>query len=243
MDKKMKNNEMMKRYLETAPIGQAGDVSKAKIEWMKCNFLKFFPGKKKVYLEIGPGQGETLMFWKELGYENIQSVDIAEDVCEHIQKMGFKCDLVDDTTNFLNNNKEKFDLIMLNDVVEHISKSELVEFMSAVFVSLKKGGAVIIKVPNAQSPHFAVGRYGDLTHVQSFTELSLTQLLNLANFKEFKFYAESIPLKRKLDIKQIIAIKIIMPIYFWWIKKLRNAIAHNSPEILTQAIIAVAKKI
>jgi len=242
MDKKIKNNEMMRRYLETAPIGQAGNVPKTKIEWMRHNFLQFFPGKEKTYLDIGPGQGDTLLFWKELGYEKIQSVDIAEDVCAHIQKLGFKCNLVSDPADFLNKNKERFDFIMLSDVVEHIPKDNLVEFMQAVYGSLKEGGMVVIKVPNAQSPHFAVGRYGDLTHIQSFTELSLTQLLKLAGFNNFKFYAENIPIGNGLNIKQVVSEHLITPIYFWWIRKLRGAIAHESPEILTQAIITVAEK-
>lgn len=235
----MVKNKIITNYLETAPIGQAGGISKYKIEWMRHNFLKFFPGKEKSYLDVGPGQGETLLFWKELGYENIKSVDIAQDVCEHIKKIGFNCELVDDTIKYLKNNQNKFDFIMLNDVLEHIAKDEIVDFMQAIYESLKSEGIVVIKVPNAQSPHFSLGRYGDLTHIQSFTELSLTQLMRLSGFYDFKFYAESMPLG---NIRQLFSVCIIIPLYFWWIRKLRNAIAHNSPEILTQAIITVAKK-
>jgi SAM-dependent methyltransferase len=205
---------------------------------MKQFFSKFFPGKKATYLDIGPGQGETLILWRKLGYDNIQSIDISNDVCSHIKKLGFNCELVADSTNFLINNKEKFDFIMLNDVVEHINKDELIIFIEAVFDSLKKNGKVLIKVPNAQSPHFSIGRYGDLTHVQSFTELSLTQLMKLGGFENFKFY----PDQQETTINTFLGKYLITPIYFWWIRKIRMATFHNSPEILTQAIILVAKK-
>lgn len=238
----MHKDELSNRYLETAPIGQFGGISEIKIEWIKYNFLKFFPGKEKTYLDIGPGQGETLILWKQLGYQNIKSVDISEDVCNHIEKLGLKCEYVDNTQNFLKENIESFDFIMLNDVVEHISKEDLVDFMIALHGSLKKEGIVLIKVPNAQSPHFSLGRYGDLTHVQSFTESSLVQLLRIANFDSFDFFAEKTPLHNKSNIKQILAIYFITPLYFWFIRNLRTAISHNSPEILTQSIIAVAKK-
>ncbi len=240
----MKNEKSSKglanNYLKTAPIGQAGGVSALKIRWIEHNFSKFFKGKEAVYLDIGPGQGETLFLWKQLNFENISGVDISRSVCEHIKKLDFDCDLVDSTEIYLKNKKNTFDFIMLNDVVEHISKENLAGFMIAVHEALKIDGRVIIKVPNAQSPHFSLGRYGDLTHVQSFTELSLTQLLKIGGFDEFIFLPEK--QIKNLNIKAIISNYLIMPIYFWWIRKIRSATYHLSPEILTQAIIVVATK-
>ena len=240
MNNKKTSEYLFENYLKTDSIVQAGGISKDKIACIKYNFLKFFPGKEMAYLEIGPGQGETLILWKELGYQNIKSVDISQDVCQHIRELGFDCSFVGNTAEFLNDSKEKFDFIMLNDVVEHILKDELVDFMQAVHMSLRSGGKVIIKVPNAQSPHFSSGRYGDLTHIQSFTELSLAQLLKISGFDKFSFLPEKQVVNK--NIKAVISNYFIVPVYFWWIRKIRSATYHASPEILTQAIIAVAEK-
>ncbi len=237
----MPKDQLVSRYLESAPIGQAGDVSKEKIAWAKENFLRFFPGKGKSYLDIGPGRGETLLFWKQLGYEDITSVDIAQDVSDHIRNLGFVCTLTDDTVKFLHEKRDSFDFIMLNDVVEHVSKESLVDFMRAVYGSLRKGGLVVIKVPNAQSPFFSVGFYGDLTHVQPFTESSFQQLFRLSNFQKYSFYSERLPVSRS-DPKGLFARYIITPIYFWWVRNIRAATGHMNPSILTQSIIAVAEK-
>ncbi len=229
----------MNNYLNTAPIGQMGGISNVKIEWIKYNFSKFFKGKNATYLDIGPGQGEVLILWKKMGFKNINSVDISSGVYEHIKKLGFNCILVDNTEAYLKNNKEKFDFIMLNDVIEHIPKNELVSFMQNVYLSLKINGRVIIKVPNAQSPHFSIGRYDDLTHVQSFTEKSLYQLLKVAKFKKVNIYPEKFIVR---NFKDSLVKYFTMPIYFWWIRKIRGASGHFSPKILTQAIIAIVHK-
>lgn len=241
MDQKKTNEYLFENYLKTSPMNRSDNVDEWKIKWQKHNIEKFFLGNQKRYLDIGPGHGEVLTLWKRLGYEKIESVDISPDVCRHIQEIGFVCTLVQDTTVFLKNNVEKFDFIMLNDVVEHIPKEELVEFIKAAYGSLNKGGRIFIKVPNAQSPHFATGRYADLTHVQSFTESSLFQLLSVGDFSNIRFIAESYPIEIS-DIKGLLSKYVITPLYFWWTRKIRSAICHESPQILTQAIMAVAEK-
>ena len=44
-------------------------------------------------------------------------------------------------------NKKKYDLIVLLDVLEHISKDELSEFVEKIDKLLKNDGIVIISVP------------------------------------------------------------------------------------------------
>lgn len=234
------DNSLVDNYLATAPIGQIKNVTKSKMEWMKLNFVQYFPAVTSNCLEIGPGQGELLLLWKELGYKNTTSIDISKDVCNHVKKMGFACDLVEDSSEYLKAHKDQFDLVVLNDVLEHVPKSEIVIFVKSILSSLRPKGKLLIKVPNAQSPHFSVGRYGDLTHEQSFTESSFAQLFIASGFKKYFFIAEKIPFK--LGIKSFLAIYVIKPFYFWWIRKIREATGHASPKILTQAIITVAEK-
>ena len=233
-------NSLVDNYLATAPIGQITNMTEVKIEWMKLNIVKYFPKPNSFCLEIGPGQGELLLLWQELGYKNFRSIDISKDVCLHVHKLGFECELVEDDSIFLEKHKNSYDLIVMNDVLEHVPREKVVGLMKSIFSSLKPGGKVIIKVPNAQSPHFSVGRYGDLTHEQSFTELSLTQLFIASGFNEYNYFAEKVPFK--LNIKSLLAIYIIRPLYFWWIRNIRSATGCTSPKILTQAIIAVAEK-
>lgn len=233
-------NSLIDNYLATAPIGQAKNVTQSKIDWMNLNFAQHFPAKQSACLEIGPGQGELLILFKDLGFKKVKSIDISKDVCEHIKKLGFDCELVKDSSQYLKQRYNQFDLIVLNDVLEHVPKDQVVDLVSSIRASLKPKGKLLIKVPNAQSPHFAIGRYGDLTHEQSFTETSFIQLFRACGFEKYNFIAEKIPFK--VGVRSFLAICIIRPIYFWWIRNIRAATGHSSPKILTQAIIAVAEK-
>lgn len=237
---KKTDNSLVDNYLATAPIGQIKNITTAKMGWMKLNFIQYFPDKKSYCLEIGPGQGELMLLWRELGFKNISSIDISRDVCEHIKKIGFECYLVNDDSEFLQKHKNSYDLIVLSDVLEHVPREKVVELMKSILGSLKRGGRVIIKVPNAQSPHFSVGRYGDLTHEQSFTETSFIQLFKVSGFEKYFFLAEKQSIK--LSVRSLLANYFIKPVYFCWIRKIREATAHSSPKILTQAIIAIAEK-
>jgi len=231
----MSNNEFFDTYDD--------GFNEDKINFLGKNFLQFFKGKKGKFLDVGPGHGEVLILWDRLGYEDISSVDISRSVHSYITKIGYKCDLVSNTADYLENKKNTFSCIVLNDIIEHIEKNELIRFIKAVKESLTIGGVVIIKVPNAQSPHFSLGRYVDLTHTQSFTELSLTQLMKLSGFDKFKFYAEKTCFNKKNNLlKQFIAIYLITPLYFWWVRNIRAATAHDNPKILTQNIIVVSEK-
>lgn len=237
---KKQKDILTEKYLATAPIGQAGDVVKIKQEWIKINLDQLFPKKTSECLEIGPGQGELLMYWKQNGFKNISSIDISEDVVSHIQKLGFKCELVNDSSEYLLKHQNTYDLIVLNDVLEHVPREEIVSLVESIRISLAKGGKVIIKSPNAQSPHFSVGLFGDLTHIQAFTETSLSQLFEASGFDHYYFLPEKSAVR--YNPMSIIANYLIKPVYFFWIRKIRQATGHASPRILSQAIIAVAEK-
>lgn len=231
----------MDTYLSTAAIGQAGGVDEGKIAWLELNFASYFTDKDASYLDIGPGQGDLMHLWRKMGIKNISSIDISKDVYEHVKKLGFECDLVEDSTKYLQAKTSKYDIIVLNDVLEHIPREEIVDFVGAISKSLLPGGKLLIKSPNAQSPHFGTGLYGDLTHVQAFSELSLSQLFRLTGFENYWFFAEKQPMAGT-GLKGVIANYIFCPIYFRWVRFTRAISFHFNPDILTQAIIAVAEK-
>lgn len=84
---------------------------------------------------------------------------------------------------FLLDKKEHYDVIVLNDVMEHMTKEEIFKVMDAVGNALKRGGRFLAKTPNMANPFVAcVGRYIDITHETGFTEVSMKQVLKAAGF-------------------------------------------------------------
>lgn len=84
-------------------------------------------------------------------------------------------------------NTNKFDIIFLMDVLEHVPVEYQINFMRALNKILKSNGHIYIKVPNANSLLASRWRYNDWTHYNSFTECSLEFVCQNSGFQTFKY--------------------------------------------------------
>lgn len=159
----------------------AGEQTVAKVRQFEKNYKRFFPtDKEDGILDIGPGKGEMLTCLKRLGYNNLQAVDISASVVHYIKELGFNGFIANDLPTFLKG--QKYSLITMCDVVEHIPKSQIVEIMTAVRKALTPDGVLIVQVPNMQSITANIFLYDDFTHETGYTERSMLQMLKLAGF-------------------------------------------------------------
>lgn len=207
-------------------------------EWHLENYEqiygRFLPKNKKVkILDIGCGMGQFLWFLKKHGYQNFLGVDIsAQCIAFCREKVTKKVKLINNLPNFLAKRQNKFELIVMNDVLEHFPKQEVIEILEKVFQALKKNGQFFIKTPNAACLTAFYLRHEDFTHEGSFTESSLFQILNLFGFSEIKFSGERSGnwLKEKMD-------HFLMKLIF----RLERGGLVN-PTVFSTKLIAVAKK-
>jgi hypothetical protein len=96
-----------------------------------------------------------------------------------------------DMFKFLAKVKGKYELIIANDIVEHLTKNEVIQFLDAVFAALRPGGKVIVNTENAASLFGASRVFIDFTHEQGFTPISLSQVLRVCGFNEVRIYPNS----------------------------------------------------
>jgi SAM-dependent methyltransferase len=82
------------------------------------------------------------------------------------------------------------DAVIAYDVIEHLTKDELVDVTDEVARVLKPGGRWIVHAPNGLSPFAGVILYGDLTHEMAFTPESLTQLFLSSGFRSASFHED-----------------------------------------------------
>lgn len=66
--------------------------------------------------------------------------------------------------------------VTATDLLEHLTKPEVLATFDAVAVALRPGGRFIARVPNAVSPFGGHIRYGDFTHETWYTARSVRQL-------------------------------------------------------------------
>lgn len=174
--------------LENNRIYKDVDKERAMIKKYICkNYINHFPKDKSIkILDLGCGMGHYLYALRELGYENCMGVDLSEENVEFCQKSGIKCEKAE-ALEFLNKNHNSFDIIIFNDVIEHLTKDEMFEILVAMKKSLNDKGKLIIKTYNMANPFTGLsGRYMDFTHELGFTEVTFYQIFKALNFKSIK---------------------------------------------------------
>lgn len=225
-------------YIENAFDGYEQAIFKLK--QFEYNYRKHFPDDRNTkILDIGIGRGEMLTCMKNWGYSNSFGIDISPSTVKFCKSLGLECTLVDDTVEWLMENKDTFALITLLDVLEHIKKENVVAFVQALRDALKPDGILIIQVPNSQSPDFQLHRYNDITHEVGYVEHSLSQVLIAAGIQKFYFTGfEELFVNNLRDL----FIKLCRSIHWSIVRKLRKVDGNLNPDILHPVFYAIIRK-
>lgn len=147
-------------------------------------------------LDIGCGDGKFLFFLKQSGYLTLEGLELSAPLADITsRRVGCPVHLVKDTIEFLIARTGRYNTITLNDVLEHIPKTETIGFLTAVKAALASGGNLVVNVPQVSGFTSLYCRYTDFTHQTLFTEMSLRQVLILAGFEHIRFIREKWPFK------------------------------------------------
>jgi 2-polyprenyl-3-methyl-5-hydroxy-6-metoxy-1,4-benzoquinol methylase len=142
----------------------------------------WLPKNKNAYIaDLACGGGKFLYYIKNLGYKKIAGVDISPEQVQ-IAKQITDDIFEEDVINWLSSNINSFDFITGFDIIEHLDKKSVLNFLDSCNASLKNGGTLILQTTNAESPWGEAMRYADFTHEVSFTPKSLYRLLKLYGF-------------------------------------------------------------
>lgn len=127
-------------------------------------------------LDIGCGSGQFLYFLRNQGFNRAEGIDVDRDQVAIAQGLGLNA-IVGDAQSHLDRPGPSYDLIVILDVLEHLTRNELYQFMEAVVRRLGPGGRLIASVPNAESPDGLRCTFTDITHESAFTPTSFKQML------------------------------------------------------------------
>ena len=161
--------------------------------YFKKNYQKFLPSNKDAkILDAGCGLGHFLFFAEQSGYKNVIGIDVSNELVELCKKKGYNA-IATDIFSFLEGHRNAFEVIIFNDVIEHLRKEEIINFLDLMYASLIPGGCLLIKTPNMANPFTAAGgRYIDFTHEIGFTEASMREVLTVTKFKNIKIIGTDI---------------------------------------------------
>ena len=119
----------------------------------KDNYGKLFPADKRASIlcvSCGPGYGVNLL--NELGYANVLGVDSFPDKIDYALKRKLNCktayafDFLEDSVD------AAFDLIFVEQELNHLTKPEILDFLALCKRKLKPGGRLICFALNGANP-------------------------------------------------------------------------------------------
>jgi SAM-dependent methyltransferase len=126
-------------------------------------------------LDIGCGQGELVRLMLADGYD-AAGVDVSPEQVALARAAGVANVRAGDFCAFLAEHPGQLGAVTATDVLEHLTKDEVLAAFDQVANALAADGVFVARVPNAVSPFGGHIRYGDFTHESWFTAASVRQL-------------------------------------------------------------------
>ena len=169
----------------------ATPVIKAKhLRWYDREFWK--PASCTVdtsVLELGSGPGEFLLYLRHKGVKRFAGVEMDRDAVAAMAPGLDAVVRIADIGDYLNEapKDERWDRIVMLDVLEHFSPAEGVRLLQRLRGLLSSDGLILARVPNMGSPWGPNYQDGDVTHKASYSAGSLHQVGLVAGYEVVAF--------------------------------------------------------
>jgi SAM-dependent methyltransferase len=185
-------------------------------------------------LELGCGEGHLLAAFKRWGYRQARGIDLRPEAVDSCRTRGLAAEKAD-AREYLKNCAGQFQLIVALDVLEHLTREEVLMLLGDMCRALGPGGSVILQVPNLASPFGGAIFFGDLTHRTGFTETSIRQVLSLAGFSQVEVRAAGPGLwSVKSALRHVLWRMVCCLVQLWHVIECGSA----GPSVLTRVLLA-----
>lgn len=126
-------------------------------------------------IDLGCGYGAFLLWMREQGYTNLRGIDLSQEQVDLARELGLDCVEVEDLFTALSQ-EQQVAVVTMFDVIEHLTRSEAIDALSAIANVLAPGGTLILRTPNVDASLGSVLSYGDLTHELHLNKTSILEL-------------------------------------------------------------------
>jgi len=205
------------------------------------HFIKYFFPKSKTakIIELGCGSGFLLKQAADSGYTDLLGIDLSIEQVQLAQQLNIPyvkhANVIEELQKTQPNS---IDFIVSIDLVEHLDLGTCQTLSELVHTVLKPNGQWLIQTVNGVSPFYGRIRYGDITHLFTYTPRSISQCLRLAGFRHFQFY-ESAPIVH--SIKSIVRFLLwkCLRLFYMLMIMIETGMKES---ILTQNMVVIVKK-
>lgn len=174
-------------FWEAPPDVEKGFEKFAK--FYKRNYFKYMPSARATKtLVISCGAGYMVELMKNQGYTDVLGIDSDPEKIKVAKQHGLNCEVAN-AFSFLRENDAPFDLIFVEQEINHLTKSEILAFLDLCIRNLNREGALIVHSLNGANPVTGPEALAqNFNHFNTFTEYSLRQVLSYSAFKDIRVF-------------------------------------------------------
>jgi len=156
--------------------------------YMRNYFKQFKPKTTDNVLVISCGPGYMLAVLKDMGVTNVLGIDSGAEKIAYATGKNLNA-RVARAFEFLENSDDQYDVIIAEQEINHLTKTEIVTFLRLCRSRLKDGGKVVVHSLNGANPITGPEALAqNVDHYNTFTEYSLKQLLEYAGYRDMKVF-------------------------------------------------------
>lgn len=155
--------------------------------YYRVNYLPWMPDDRKSrVLVISCGPGYLVDVLVKAGYDNVLGIDSMQEKIDFAVRRGLDC-RTERAFEYLASKAEQFDVIIPEQELNHLTHAEMRQFLGLCRERLKPGGTLIVYGLNGANPLVGSENLShNIDHFNTFTEYSLTQVLELAGFERIE---------------------------------------------------------
>jgi 2-polyprenyl-3-methyl-5-hydroxy-6-metoxy-1,4-benzoquinol methylase len=134
-------------------------------------------------LDVGCGQGALVQLLLDDGYD-ASGVDVSAEQVALAHQAGVPSVVLGDFKDVLGAESGNLHAVVATDLLEHLTKDEVLSLFDAVHHALRPGGCFVARTPNAVSPFSGNIQHGDFTHETNFTPRSIAQIAGATGYSQ-----------------------------------------------------------
>ena len=153
------------------------------------NYLKYFPARKEArILVISCGPGYMVHCLQRHGFTNVLGIDSDQSKIDHARRKGLNCQVAS-AVEFLNGNNTPLDVIFCEQELNHLTKAEIIEFLSLCSDNMAEGSQLIVHCINGANPITGAESLAqNFDHYNTLTEYALKQVLEHCGFRDIEVF-------------------------------------------------------
>jgi len=175
-------------------------LHKKHIRQYDAEFLAITNAKTSMsVLEIGCGSGIFSRYLKHKGFTDVVCLDSDKRLAPVLGDLDPFQVVLEEAETYIASitGKRTFDLIVLQDVLEHLPLEKSCSLFKAFHNALAVGGRVLIRVPNMSSPWGARLFYGNFDHITAFSPDRIREFAALTDFHVVSLVGQKTGKRRK----------------------------------------------